>query len=737
MAIIDTISFPDIDPLTGHPTIDGWTGNIDPGLPDVNFPEAGYATAGRLAFSGGSHVPPVAFQCICTNVDAGWGLPVAAGKYLAMAFFCSFDPTFDQADGITISILPDFATKDHHTARRIDLLPNTGGVGAGAAGGGYMGTGFDWLPPETPPAAPVVGVDHPLYYSRLNRQPPGVAFWQGTATNPAPTAPPDTTHRWDSIAVNNTYARAASWIPSTVSTATSGAPQSVPNYPSSFTLQVADVSQFPDSGDIAFLVGGTLATVSYTGRNTGSNQFTGCKVSPYTPVAASSTVASGVTVQLLDVGWSVEVLLPVTAALGGANWADLTKNIGLYVNLFRFSQWEPQPPATPHAGAFAAQYRFPLPDAGAPPADQHYLTGILNDVNYIGDTWYGNATIPLLGGNINDAKGVCFQNVAYPPSSVGARHPGSPTPATIDNTLYGATGPQAAYNNTLVAQLQNTDTANAANDVTAEFRFAKWGIPSASFGDWDPASAHNAAPSSRINLPASGSGEVTEAWAGIDIPPDYLVSTYWPGHHCMWVRLDSGSNVNFVQSGCRTNMTFTQLSEHAADATISGSGYPPPSSGSDHDFVLFSHVRSMIVPRVVGDGSDNFDVQPSLVARRGSIEGKQVWYWMVDTFRRTGETFTVGNTTAEIIDPAPGQFGLIAEHDGKPDDVFVHQLSGGGIKRVGNAHQLRVPHKGEVTIHTWIGAGPPGTVNPPKQQDPWWLALIKWLIALIRRLFGK
>src|SRR4051812_28222790 len=125
MAIFDTISFPDFDPVTGRPTLDGWTGNTDPGLSAVNFPEAGYATAGRVTYSGGARVPPVAFQCIRADIDNTWGLPVKPGSYLVMGFFCSFDPTFDAADGITLAILPDFATKTHTTARRIDLLPNT------------------------------------------------------------------------------------------------------------------------------------------------------------------------------------------------------------------------------------------------------------------------------------------------------------------------------------------------------------------------------------------------------------------------------------------------------------------------------------------------------------------------------------------------------------------------------------------------------------------------------------
>ena len=32
MAIFNTVAFGDFDPVTGPPTIDGWTGNEDPGV---------------------------------------------------------------------------------------------------------------------------------------------------------------------------------------------------------------------------------------------------------------------------------------------------------------------------------------------------------------------------------------------------------------------------------------------------------------------------------------------------------------------------------------------------------------------------------------------------------------------------------------------------------------------------------------------------------------------------------
>jgi hypothetical protein len=721
MAIFDTIAFPDYDGITGLPTLDGWTGNTDPGLTAVNFPEAGFAPGGRITFSGGTVVPPVVFGTLHASLAGGNAYGVAPGSYLFLSFFCSFDPTFDTSDGVTISMIPDFATKDHHAARRIDVLPNNVN---GAPGTGFGGSSFDWLPPETPPSPFDPGTAHPQYFSKLNRQ-PVVNCYKGIDADVDGNV-------WAGINPSNVVARCASWVPATVST-TATANVTIPAAPTgshaSPDIPVVDTSQFPDSGDVLALVGGTPVSIAYTGKT--ATSFTGCKVAKGT---VAGTLTNGTSVQLMDVGWSVELLFPVTSALGGADWIDLTGHFGLYTNLFRFSTIEPAP-AQPHAGFFAAQYRFPLPDAGAPLADQHYLTGALDPKLVIDESWMGKATIPAITGS-NDALGVRFQNHASPPSSIGARHPGSGSTA-IDNVLYGASG---TFDNQLVAQIENTG-AVAANDITADFRFASWGLPPATFGAWDPASAHGATASTHVNLGPGANGEVTEDWAHGNVPAAYAISTLFPGHHCLWVQLSSTNDVNFVEGGTRTNMQFQDLSESEQSATISGSGYPAPSSGH-HDMVLFSHVRPMFVPDG-GGGGDGGDGEVGIASfaahRQAEGKGKLVWYWTVNAFRKTGKTFQVGDDVGEIIDPSPGEFGLIALHDGDPSDVFVHQLSGGGIKRRGNAYELRVPHNGEVEVRTWVGAGPVGKVTPPPPShtatEPWWVRFIKWLIALIRSIF--
>ena len=716
MAIFDTISFPPTDAITGKPKIDGWTDNIDPGIV-YHFPETGYAAGGRITFAGGAIAPPVTFQCtqVQVNSPADVGLTeVAAGSYLALGFFCTFDPTFDDQDGISIALRPDFAAPAHTNARRIDLRPNS------TAGAGPASAVIDTIPgaPQT-------------YLARLNRDLfAAPTFFEGTGLNENPN---DLTQvRWTSIAVNNCFAKCSSWHPNTPNTNAKPA-QTVPSSPATmFTLAVVDVSQFPDTGNLTVpIVGNPAVTVSYTGRSVPTNTFTGCKVKPGSTGGTADIAAA---IQLPDLSWSVEVLIPTTTALGGADWVDLTGHFGLYANLFRVSQFQPTPPASPHAGFLAAQYRFPLPDAAAPPAAQHFLTGFLDDKLYIGDDWYGQASLlPLIPGGVNDALGVCFQNTSWPASSVGVRHPGSPDPSQLTGQIYGTTG--TVFPNTLVAQIKNTNPTNAANNVSAEFRFGKWGNPPTAFAQWDP---HNpkftTTPSSvpnKVNLSAGGgTGEITADWPNGDVPGLFA------GDTCMWVRLDSTATVAFTQDGVRRNIMFTNLSERQEDATISGSGYPPPESGSQHDFLLMTHVRELVT--AVRQGGD------LSIFEGGSLTEKSLgWYWVVETFRRTELEFTVDGTTMEVIDPTPGQFGAFAQHDNAANDVFVSALWGGGLQRQGNnTYELRVPHNGEVTIHTWMGAGPPGTVRPPKAATDqggclgFLLPFLTWLKKLWKKLWS-
>jgi peptidoglycan hydrolase-like protein with peptidoglycan-binding domain len=687
MTIFSTVAFGDYDPVTGPPTIDGWTGNEDPGVV-TDFAEPGYATGGRLTYGGGAKVPPVVFQCVHMTVPFTSPPGVQdAGEYLVFSFFCTFDYSFDDADGVTIALIPDMTKSgDLTTYRRIDVLPNTNAVGAGSGG-----------PAENTPPGVFFGADYGIRYQRAI---PNLTIWKGTGLSDTTSPPgaPWSSEPTDDYIDKNFVGQAASWRPSTVQTTSVGS-QTIPSsHTTQFIFNINDGSQFPPTGEVA--VGGS-ATIDYTAVVPPSTsppihgwQLTGCTFGAGT----SGTVADGSAVTLQDLGWSFELMVPINSAQGGTSWPSIQGHFGLYFNLFRFSKTAPA--GTPfHAGSYAAQYRFPLPDASATGADQHLLIGALDETTTIDPSWYGTAVIPALAGGVNDAVGVCFQNPTNPESNVGVRHPGSSDPGALTATI---DGPAGSFDNTLVAQIENTDPGNTADNVTAEFRFANWGIPSASFGDWDPASIHGAATPAPVSLSAAGgaspTAEITSNWARASVPPDYQANG---GHHCVWVRLDSTSAVNFVEAGVRVNMDFVQLSEHSATATISSKGHAPPTTGGRHKFLLLTHVRSQAIEIIEGPQVARSEVLP------------RQFIWVVEAFRRTGKTMRVGKTTAEIIDPA-GQFGLTATHAGGPDDVFVHALSGGGLTRAGRAYQIDVPVNGEVAVQATIAAGPPADFPPPK-----------------------
>jgi hypothetical protein len=719
VAIFDTLTFPEIDGITGAPTIDGWTADIDPGV-RTNKAESGYAVGGRLTYSGGAGFPPVTVGATRVNIGIESPLGCDAGSYLALSFFCTFDFSFDNADAVTIALLPGAppygAQPPYTEQRRIDIYPVHNVYGAGGVGGTV----------QTLP-----GNDGYAYDARFGENDRGVDFWAGIVPTADPNNPAAPLDRWQSMSVirRNFVVHTASWRPKTSSTTTSGS--ATVSTGTATVVPVGDASRFPPAAEFNVQIPNQqgVTTVAYTGRDltTTPMRLTGCKVVG----GPGGTIPSGTTITLVDVGWSFEVLIPTTAQLGteggAVPWIDLGKEFGLYIDLIRFSQTAPA--GTPGIAAYyASQYRFPLLEASA---NQPYVKS-LDQKTAIEPSWYGTGLIPALGAS-NKARGVQFQ----PPDdqAIGVRHPGSN--ALTSQILQ-------SQDNSLVALLQNNGPE--AKDVTAEFRFARWGAPPAEFGEWDPASLHNAEPATKVTLPAGTAaaptqGEVTELWHGADVPDGYVNSNM--GHHCMWAALSSDQGVAFVKAGTRANFVFKSMSDVDMESTISGKGYPAPSGGR-HGFLLMPHMRTVLSGGGGDGGGEDGDGGGDLegvgiALTHGEVAPTQLWLWVVETFRRTGETITVAGTTAEIIDPAPGQFSVLAAHDGQ-SDVFSSSLAGDDVQRRGRTYEVSVPHGGETVVAVKLRAGPESDPLPdptPPSPVPWWLRFIRWLIALIKKLFGK
>ena len=149
------------------------------------------------------------------------------------------------------------------------------------------------------------------------------------------------------------------------------------------------------------------------------------------------------------------------------------------------------------------------------------------------------------------------------------------------------------------------------------------------------------------------------------------------------------------------------VTEHSEPVELSGVGYGPPATGADHEFILIPHVREVLLPDF-----DNQDVRLS----DGGQSFKKVWVWIVDGFRRTAATVTIDGVTAEILDPTPGQFGLIATHD-DPNDVLGFQIDIPGIRwNRGGFLTGPVPHEGSVVGTVRLHAAPPDVIATEDEE---------------------
>jgi hypothetical protein len=414
-----------------------------------------------------------------------------------------------------------------------------------------------------------------------------------------------------------------------------------------------------------------------------------------------------------EVAWSVEVSWPRV----GADGFTLNDDFGLYFNVVR---------VLPLAAALAVE--APFPTTAPTPSDSP-------GPSFIVPQW-GHGLIPAIQvpAGSNTGVGVRFKNGSL---GVGRRAAGSAS-TTLTGTIEGPTGPA---DNEIVAIVENTANV-AANDIWAEFRFANWGLPAADFPAWDLAAGAAPNPAPRrvgvppfdpaANLAAAASPatptstELVSTWPRADVPVEYQAHD----HQCIWVQLDSATGVNFTESSVRRNMDFAHFSDLEREAEVSGSGYPEPEDGSgEHDFVLQTFCRKIIVTEIIAGGQADADTEalvggalqqgdqepePDMTVHRSAAStGSQfkdtvVFIWMTQGYRRSGKFMKIRGTNYEVLDHRPGEFGIVARHEGLADP-FHFALSGPGMVRYApGIYGLKVPHKGKVTIGVKLGASPGG-----------------------------
>ncbi|MEL7447048.1 MAG: hypothetical protein AAGK02_14770 [Pseudomonadota bacterium] len=436
-----------------------------------------------------------------------------------------------------------------------------------------------------------------------------------------------------------------------------------------------------------------------------------------------------------DHAWSVEVELDPTNGVG-SNWMNISDDFAIFFKVVKIV----------NAGTGAAtEYVFPLdaPDPDPTNLDDQFLESF-------NPTKYGrglmDSAIPAV------AEGVSFENGWQ---GIGRRPAGSTT-TTLESWIEtGPTGPGDGLDNEIVALIRN-DGTSTANNISAEFRMANWGLGGPDLTSWAIASGLTPSPTAAVNVnPGAGNVALVANWPMSAVPPEYQTAR----HQCMWAQLSSTSSVNFVQSSVRRNMNFYELSEEKDEAEISGKGYPEPENGTgEHDFLLQTVTRRILVRNLVenpkladpnalalarnaiiatgGVGDDNDDnpdndeprddivdrrpvthavTHMTRMARRGTQFDDTVIYILVsEGFRLTARTITINQNTYPVLDNRSGTFGMVGRHEGA-DDSFAWQFDGRNLGRYSSGmYGLKVPHNNVTRIAIVIRAendGPAGDVS--------------------------
>lgn len=421
-----------------------------------------------------------------------------------------------------------------------------------------------------------------------------------------------------------------------------------------------------------------------------------------------------------EFAWSIEVRIPIDTATGGGDWIDLNDDFGLFIDVIRGQRINDM-----GDGIYVStQFKFPLnvPD----------LTGVIGASTEIPAGSFGHG---LKGGAVSQAEGVRIKN-----GSMGiGRRPASDPMAALTNQISGT------VNNHIVAQLENTGPA--ANGVKAEVRMANWGLPPAQFPAWNPpGGCQNPSPTVNLlagTMMAPANGENVNNWPAASVPAQYATHP----HQCMWTQLDATGVVTFSQSSARRNMDFVGLSEEVRDVEVSGEGYEePPGGAPDHDFLLFTRCRKIVVSELLGEkeldpetivlvgGALQFapDVpspatgtltmnpdNPAASTTTGSSwKNSVVYLWITEGFRRTGRHLEINGIKTEVLDNGPTDFGLAAHHEGISDNLNW-AFSGPGMVRHGiGVYGLKVPHKGTTTIKVRVAAGPQEPAGDRSELPP-------------------
>ncbi|HEX8380604.1 MAG TPA: hypothetical protein VF619_08665 [Allosphingosinicella sp.] len=672
----NNLLFVQADPVTGKPNVDGFA-TADAGV-ITGKAESGYVNGSRVAI-GGAGLPPVVIQTI------------RDGNAMVIGIMCRGDKSFDDVDSIIIGLKEQGGAVDG-PQRRIDIFPVWGD------------TGF-------PPNPAEVG------YGAADRDPMNASLHKFEAVEGTPEDPAYEIRTNKEVRLGPVYYQrandAADWI--------------------SYAPTGAATEGATDTGGL------------YRAR-------------------ARSWLPSVAAMSPLEYAWSIEIRLPFDKATGGADWIDLAEDFGIYIDVIRGGRND-------LGGGFGeyyiSQYVFPL--------DSPDLGNVIDPTTKIPLTSYGHG---LKNGALAQGLGVRIKGGEL---GIGRRPLNDPA-AALTNQI------SQIEDNLMVTLIENTGPE--APKVKAEVRMANFGLGSGDFTRWNLAPGCQN-PSPEVLVPAGSPGTPSEAetgnsWLALDVPAEYDPPN---AHQCMWVQLDStDGSVLFAQSSARRNMDIVPLSEEKRPVEISGEGYPPPADGSgQHDFLLFTRCRRIVVHQLIGSKTidpETLEVvsgalkvarvipgEDRIKVATASTEGHTqewkdsvVYLWVTEGFRRTGEKVSIFGKEAQRLDWTPRQFGLIAHHEGVDDNVNWSFEGPELVRYRPGVIGVKVPHEGRVKLDMRLAAGKDepagdvsklpeaprggfgydkpddtqgGTDGPAPLPGGCPTALIRWLVRILKRLFGS
>jgi hypothetical protein len=705
------LCFPDNDPVLGVPTIDGFADE------DVavftNEAEPGYGLGARFTFESGAALPQVILQ----------GVKHAGQDFIYLSFFVRFDLKFDDEDVIVIALREKFQPKVHNDrCRRIDIYPVHEGIGAGKTGGDDT--------PTVPPGAP----DSSTYHIRGKKTPQKVDYWAGASgggwtSSSAPGGIEIMVRSWQPTVPQGTPPENAWSVEVKLPITDPGNTGNWLNLDPSFGLYLNVIRVCGDQQ--CFLPGPVVGGFI-------SNQF----VWPPRPTTTVSPFLTGALNQttVIDPNLYGEAVIPAkltpppaTNPCTGVKFVGGATGIGIRPS--NSSVLSSAIDLTPNAtNTLTARIMNDSPDASG---DAPRVTAEFRLANW-------GITSPAFAG---------WAAITTQPGS---------NPTAPANVPHGT----SSLDLTTAWQL----SPDQITQYTAKFHQCMWvQLDEAGIGPLTVTGATNASPIAITTSTPHGlaTGERV-AITGVQgntaanttaTKPSWTITRTGATTFTLDTSTGNGAytgggtvtpltTVNFVESSMRRNMDFIDLSEEEREAEISGVGHPPPPVGrTDHDFVLMVNVRRFMVPRIPtggngegGGGDGDGGGGPINLAAIGTHGDRErllpTWTWIVHGYRVTGEDLEINGKNFKILDPAPGAFGYVAQHDGPQTDELSFELSGGGIRRRGNgAYTIRVPDGGSVNINTKVEAGP----LPPKEN--WLLRLLRrlleWLLRLLRRLLGQ